>query len=246
MNTSTLRIVLSASFAVLVSAPGLRAQAAPAPVGLSPTAQDFAVSQSGGSHRDRLRRKPDLSYRQVSPSASLDERLAGWRLMRVEALDSDGWAKVGGTWIRAKSEGHYYANANAVEAEALFVRAQQVRSQGIRWVSLSPVYGAAAGGLAGGVVGLLQPAQAHLVNGELVDQGTDRTDHTFVGFALGSVGGALAGLGLGLWVESDEARQAHDLRVQAAESFNQKLWQDLRLDLVPLQGGGELDLHSKF
>jgi hypothetical protein len=54
------------------------------------------------------------------------------------------------------------------------------------------------------------------------------------------------GLGTGLWSQSSDNAQSHKLEVQAAESFNRKLLKDLRLDVEPLQSGGELKVKTQF
>jgi len=211
------------------------------PADPAPTTLDVSVALDGATHRDSPRRKADISYSRVSQAASLEERMACWEAMRISRMDPDGWVQVGGSWIRQKSEAHYYDNADAKEAMDLNLQSQQYHAKGMLWAGLSTGIAVVGCGIAGGFVGAAQPSADA---GDFVD--LDQEIHAVEGALVGIGVGVVVGLSTGLWIQSSDNAQSRKLEVQAAESFNRKLLKDLRLDVEPLRGGGELKVKTQF
>lgn len=189
---------------------------------------------------------PGLAYQPASATASLAAREASWQALRIRGMNDQDWAHVGPGWMKVTEQGHYYHNAGAVEAFSLYRQGQRARTQGLVWIIASPGVGALSGMVLGAVVGAAQPASAEVRDGTSYSADDERLIHTDEGMALGLVGGALIGLGLGAYEAVHLRGEAHDLRQRAADSFNRKLWRDLRLLAAPKPGGMTLGVQTGF
>ena len=174
-------------------------------------------------------------YNPASPTASSADRQSSWETLRVRSVDPGGRVDVGGKLLNLKQERDYYWDARMEEPLKLFKQSEAKRSQGKHWMVAAPITGFAIGFVAADIA----EASAAPNNGQITGQD--------IATILGSlVGGTLLGAGIGWTVHHSRDKEAQDLRRQAADSFNQGLLRDLRLDAAPVPGGAAMGVSGHF
>jgi hypothetical protein len=154
-----------------------------------------------------------------------------WHQQRILDLDDEGYAQRASGTLSLRQQARVYHNHQAEEAEDLLHQSQVARGQGV----LAVFYGPALGAVAGYELAQTQPGR-----------GQDQVIRGNSSVTVYSGAGAVLGLFTGIGVLVEQRSEARELRAQAAESYNRKLLQDLRLWVVPQQHGAALGAQAKF
>jgi hypothetical protein len=177
----------------------------------------------------------DLAYQPASPTAALPEREASWRILSFRALDDHGLAWRGLQLISEGAQKRYLQNAQATQALDLLRQCDDAKRRANTWIAAAPAAGAVLGLVAGVAIGNQETSNS-IANFE------DKV----AGGVLGLVAGVVAGTAVGLPMRLHEQKEAKALQAKALDSFNQKLFNDLRLTVEPTRGGAAVGVGTKF
>jgi hypothetical protein len=177
----------------------------------------------------------DLAYQPAPPTAALALREASWRLLSFRTLDGHGLAWRGLQLIGEPAQKRYLQNAQAAQALELLQHCDEAKRRANTWIVAAPSAGAVLGLVAGVAIGNQETSNS-IANFE------DKV----AGGVVGLVAGVVAGTAVGLPMRLHEQKQAKALQAKALDSFNRKLFDDLRLTVEPTQGGGAVGVGAKF
>ena len=179
----------------------------------------------------------DLAYQPASPTAALADREASWRAMAFRRLDQSGLAWRGEQLINETAQRRYMMSAGASQALDLLDQCHQDKRNATMWISAAPAAGAVAGAIAGGIIGNQGPGTDVVPFGNV---------NPLAGVVIGAVAGVAAGFAIGLPMRLHELKEAKATQAKALDSFNKKLFNDLRLTVEPAQGGGAVGVGARF
>ena len=204
-----------------------------------------AVAADPAAAADAAVKVPAWAFHPAAPEAALALRQSSWSQLRIMEVDARGWVRRSDGWMDNKDAGHYYRSAGALEALQGMRRGRSHRLQGILWTWAAPTLGGVLLALAGGETASIQYGTVNSAGGynyssDIIAQKIGQD--ALIGAGVGALLGAAVGLPLGL---SNRHQADQDDRA-AAESFNQKLLKDLRLQAQPLPGGARLGLEKGF
>jgi hypothetical protein len=196
-----------------------------------------ATSQKSIATRDA---EAVFKYNPAPPSAAFDLRKASWSQLRIMDVDNDGQALRNGLWLSSDQVDHYYGAADDTESQRLEWRGifRNVRNKYGQYVV--PPSMAVLLAIAGGGIGNAQYGGTDNYSQTTIYQKT--AQDAAVGAAIGLVVGEALVLLRNYYAERQSIR---DFR-QAADIFNQQLLQDLRLRVLPSQGGGNVGIDKTF
>jgi len=206
---------------------------------------DAPAQPSAVTHAAAAVAGPDLGYRTVPPTVALALRQACWSRLRILDVNQQGWVKRNGEWLDNKQAGHYYRNASALDAlrELRHGRSHRIQASVWRWAAfpVGAVFFAYIGGAAANIqYGQVKSDGSYYYSQETIGQkiGQDALVGACIGAALGAA--------LGIPISLSKGHQAERDDRSAAESFNRKLLDDLRLRAQPEPGGAKLGVDKSF
>jgi|GEM_PF-2686264 hypothetical protein len=197
-----------------------------------------ALAQSGLQARGLAQPSPaGASQAAASPgepgqAQDLAQRRAAWQRLRILDMNDDGEALRNGQWIGRDAQMRLYGRHEADDSMAMLRKARAHAFFGGCGLWLLPAALAAAG--------------ADLGQQSDIEHGVNGSTSTNPGTTIGTAGGAVLGLLIGIPWYLFQGHEAADLRAGAAERYNRKILEELELGAAPMPGGATLAVRAKF